>query len=163
MRSSAILKFALAASLVLNLSFLGAAGYTYYKQSRTWTSPFGTKMEKGKFLFEELSLKPDQLKAMRQSTMPFRAEIDKRRMEINDKRTALIALLREDKPDQKAVNAVIAEISGMQGEMQRKIAAHMLEVKASLDKDQQQKFFDLIENTMMQTGQVGCPPGDMHH
>jgi len=163
MRSSAILKFALAASLVLNLSFLAAAGYTYYKQSRTWTSPFGTKMEKGRFLFEELSLNPAQLKAMRERTMPFRAEIDKRRMEISDKRTALIALLREDKPDQKAVNAVIDEISGMQDEMQRKIAAHMLEVKASLDKDQQQKFFDLIENTMAQTGQVGCPPGDMHH
>ena len=163
MRSSAILKFALAASLVLNLSFLSAAGYTYYTQSRTWTSPFGTKMEKGKFLFEELSLKPDQLKAMRERTMPFRAEIDKRRMEISDKRNALIAILREDKSDQKAVNAVIDDISGMQGEMQRKIAAHMLEVKASLDKDQQQKFFDLIENTMAQTGQVGCPPGDMHH
>jgi Spy/CpxP family protein refolding chaperone len=163
MRSSAILKFALAASLVLNLSFLSAAGFTYYKQSRTWTSPFGTKMEKGRFLFEELSLKPDQLKAMRENTMPFRAEIDKRRMGIGDKRNALIALLREDKPDQKKVNEAIAEISGMQGEMQRKIAAHMLEVKASLNKDQQQKFFDLIENTMAQTGQVGCPPGDMHH
>jgi Spy/CpxP family protein refolding chaperone len=163
MRSSAILKFALAASLVLNLSFLSAAGFTYYNQSRTWTSPFGTKMEKGRFLFEELSLKPDQLKALRARTMPFRQEIDKRRMEIGDKRKALIVLLREDKPDLKAVNAAIAEISGMQEEMQRKIAAHMQEVKASLDRDQQQKFFDLIETTMMQSGQVGCPPGDLHH
>lgn len=163
MRSSAILKFALAASLVLNLTFLTAAGYTYYQQSRTWTSPFGAKMEKGKFLFEELSLKPDQRKSLRESTIPFRAEIDKRRAEIGEKRKGLIALLRQDRPNQKAVNAAIAEISGMQEEMQRKIAEHMLEVKASLDKDQQQKFLDLIENTMTQTGQVGCPPGDLHH
>jgi Spy/CpxP family protein refolding chaperone len=162
MRSSAILKFALAASLVLNLSFLSAAGYTYYKQSRAWTSPFGTKMEKGKFLFEELSLNPAQLKHLREQTMPFRAEIDKQRAEIGEKRKTLIALLREDKPDQKAVNAAIDGISGMQEEMQRKIAAHMLEVKASLSKDQQQKFFDLLENTMMQGGQGGCPPGDLH-
>lgn len=163
MRSSAIVKFALAASLVLNLSFLTAAGYTYYQQSRTWTSPFGTKMEKGRFLFEELSLKPEQLKALRERTMPFRAEIDKRRTEIGDKRKALIALLRQDNPDQKAVNVAIAEINRRQEEMQKRIATHMLEVKASLDKDQQQKFFDLIENTMAQTGQVGCPPGDLHH
>lgn len=163
MRSSAILKFALAASLVLNLSFLGAAGYTYYKQSSTWTSPFGTKMEKGRFLFEELSLNPAQLKELRERTMPFRSEIDKRRAEIGEKRKALIALLREDKPDQIAVNAAIAGINKMQEEMQKRIAEHMLEVKASLDKDQQQKFFDLIENTMAQTGQVGCPPGDLHH
>src|SRR5512143_1013897 len=161
MRSSPVLKFALAASLVLNLSFLSTAGYTYYKQSRTWTSPFGMKMEKGKFLFEEMSLNPAQLKDLRERAMPFRAEIDKRRAEIGEKRKALIALLRQDKPDQKAVNAAIAGISGMQEEMQKRIAAHMLEVKASLDKDQQQKFFDLIENTMMQTGQVGCPPGDL--
>lgn len=163
MRSSAILKFALAASLVLNLSFLAAAGYTYYQQSQTWTSPFGTKMEKGRFLFDELSLKPEQRKALKERTMPFRAEIDKRRMEIGDKRKALIALLREDNPDQKTVNAAIAEINRMQEEMQKRIAAHMLEVKASLDKEQQQKFFDLIEHTMMQTGQVGCPPVDLHH
>src|SRR5512144_3332939 len=163
MKSSATVKFALAASLVLNLSFLTAAGYTYYEQSRNWTSPFGTKMEKGKFLFEELSLKPEQLKALRERTMPFRAEIDKRRMEIGDKRKALIALLRQDNPDQKAVNAAIAEINGMQEEMQKRIAAHMLEVKASLDKDQQQKFFGLLETAMMQGGQAGCPPGDLHH
>ncbi|MGE5808106.1 MAG: Spy/CpxP family protein refolding chaperone [Nitrospirota bacterium] len=163
MRSSAVLKFALAASLVLNLSFLTAAGYTYYQQSRSWTSPFGTKLEKGRFLFEELSLKPDQLKSLRERAIPFRAEIDKRRMEIGEKRKALIALLRQDNPDQKAVNAAIAGINRMQEEMQERIAAHMLEVKASLDRDQQQKFFDLIENTMAQTGQVGCPPGDLHH
>src|SRR5512147_658452 len=163
MRSSAILKFALAVSLVLNLSFLSAAGYTYYKQSRTWTSPFGTKMEKGKFLFEELSLNPAQLKELRGLAMPCRAEIDKRRVEIGEKRKALIALLRQENPDRKAVNAAIAGISGMQEEMQRRIAAHMLEVKASLDRDQQQKFFGLLETAMMQGGQAGCPPGDLHH
>ncbi len=155
MRSSAPLKFALAISLALNLSFLATAGYTYYKQSRTWTSPFGVKMEKSKFLFEELSLKPEQLNALRERTIPFRAELDKRRVEITEKRKELIALLREDKPDKNAVNAVIAEISKMQEEMQRIIATHMLELKASLDKDQQQRFFDLIENTMLQSGQMG--------
>src|SRR5512134_1011742 len=129
MRNSAILRFALAASLVLNLSFLAAAGYTYYKQSRTWTSPFGTKMERGRFLFEELSLKPDQLKALRERTIPFRAEIDKQRVKIGEKRKALMALLREDKPEQKAVNSAIAEINKRQEEMQKRIAAHMLEVK----------------------------------
>lgn len=163
MRSSAILKFALAVSLALNLSFLATAGYTYYKQSRTWTSPFGVKMEKGRFLFEELSLKPEQLNALRELTIPFRAEIDKRRVKIVEKRKALIALLREDKPDKKAVNAVIAEISKMQEEMQRKIATHMLEVKTYLDKDQQQRFFDLIENTMLQSGQMGHLLEGQHH
>jgi hypothetical protein len=39
------------------------------------------------------------------------------------------------------------------------IADHMLEIKASLDKGQQQKFPDLIESNMFRSGQMGCPPG----
>ncbi len=158
MKSNRTLKFTLIISLVLNLAFLTAAGYTYYRQSRTWISPFGVKMEKGRFLFEELSLKPEQLKALKERTIPFRAEIDKRRMDIAEKRKELIMLLRADRPDRKAVDAVIAEISGMQQEMQRKIAAHMLEIKASLDRGQQQKFFDLIESAMAEGTQAGCAP-----
>jgi hypothetical protein len=36
--------------------------------------------------------------------------------------------------------------------MQRVVAMHILEEKATLDKDQQKKFFDLIKNTMTKEG-----------
>jgi hypothetical protein len=32
------------------------------------------------------------------------------------------------------------------------VAIHLLEEKATLDKDQQKKFFDLIENAMVKEG-----------
>jgi Spy/CpxP family protein refolding chaperone len=154
------LKFVLIVSLILNLSFLATAGYQYYKQSAYWTSLFGTKMKKGSFLFEELSLKPEQAKKMREKAMPFRAEIDKRRVEIAQKRKELINLMRADNPDAKAVDSVVSEISGMQEEMQRRVTTHMLEEKALLDKDQQKKFLDLIENAMTEGRQIGCPPAE---
>jgi Spy/CpxP family protein refolding chaperone len=154
-----ILKFALAASVILNLTILATAGYRYYAQSRMWVSPFGKVIEKDKFLFEELSLKPDQKAAMKKDAMLFRADIDKRRQEIEAKRKALVALMRNQNTDKKALDTVIREISGKQEEMQRMIAGHMLEIKTSLDADQQRKFFDLIENNMVGGGQMACPPG----
>lgn len=159
MKNSA-LKFLLAISLILNISFLGAAGYQYYKKSTNWTSPYGYTMKKGHFLFEELSLRPDQLKTMRESATKFRAVIDEKRQAIASKRKELITLMRQDNPDRKAIAAVVTEISGMQEEMQRRIALHMLDMKTGLDRDQQKKFLDLIENAMTEGRQMGCPPTD---
>ncbi len=139
-----LLKFTLAASLILNLTVFATAGYRYYAQSRLWVSPFGRVMEKDRFLFEELSLKPEQMVAIKKEAMLFRAEIDKRRQEIDAKRKELVALMRDQNPDKKAIDRTIKEISGKQEEMQRMIAGHMLEIKESLDAGQQQKFFDLV-------------------
>ena len=156
---NSILKYLLAASVVLNLTVFATAGYHYYQQSRTWVSPFGKVMEKDKFLFEELSLKPEQLAAMKNKAISFRAEIDRRRQEIDAQRKELVALMRDQNPDTKAIDAAIREISGRQETMQRMIAGHMLKIKASLDADQQRKFLELIERNMTGSGQTACPPG----
>lgn len=155
---NSLLKFALAASLILNLTVFATAGYHYYQQSHTWVSPFGKVMEKDKFIFEELSLKPDQLAAMKNKAITFRAEIDRRRMEIETRKKELVTLMRNQNPDKKAIDATIKEISGKQEEMQRMIVGHMLEIKSSLDAGQQRKFFDLIERNMAGSGQMSCPP-----
>ncbi|MFA6054587.1 MAG: periplasmic heavy metal sensor [Thermodesulfovibrionales bacterium] len=151
MRNS-ILRFALAASLILNISILATAGYMYYKQSDSWVSPFGAKMKKDRFLFEELSLRPAQLKTMKERAMDFRAEIDRRRKEIAGKRLAMLNLMRADIPNKEAIDTAISDISRMQEEMQRVVAMHILEEKATLDKDRQKKFIDLIENAMTKEG-----------
>jgi Spy/CpxP family protein refolding chaperone len=152
------LKFLLFASLILNMSFLGTAAYQYHKQSAYWTSPFGYKIQKGHFLFEDLSLRPDQLTAMREGAMKFRTIIDGKREEVATQRKELITLLRQDNPDKKAIAAQVSRISGMQEQMQEMITMHMLAMKAGLDKEQQKKFLDLIENAMTEGRQMGCPP-----
>ena len=155
---NSLLKFALAASLILNLTVFTTAGYHYYQQPRTWVSPFGKVMEKNKFIFEELSLKPDQLAEMKSKAMAFRAEIDRRRQVIDARRKELVTLLRDQNPNKKAIDATIKEISGKQEEMQRMIAGHMLEIKSFLDDGQKRKFFDLVERNMTGSGQMSCPP-----
>ena len=61
-------------------------------------------------------------------------------------------------PDRKTLNGTIKEISGQQEEMQRMIVGHMLEIKSSLDVEQQRKFLDLIELNMAGSGRMSCPP-----
>jgi Spy/CpxP family protein refolding chaperone len=157
MKNSTV-KFLLFASLILNVSFLGTAGYQYYKQLGYWTSPFGYQIQRGHFLFEELSLRPDQLRAMKESAMKFRSVIDSKRNEIAAKRKELIELLRKDRPEKDAIAGMVSQISGMQEQMQRMIAMHMLDMKSGLDEKQQKKFLDLIENAMTEGRQMGCPP-----
>ena len=152
------LKFLLVISLILNISFLGAAGYQFYKKSAYWTSPFGYTVKKDHFLFEELSLRADQLKTMRETATKFRTVIDEKRQAIVSKREELITLMRQDNPDKSAIAAAVSESGGMQEDVQRMVAMHMLDMKAGLDKEQQKKFFDLIENAMTEGRQMGCPP-----
>jgi len=157
---NSLLKFALASSLVLNLTVLATAGYHHYQQSRSWVTPLGKVMDRDRFIFEDLSLKPEQLSAMKNKAMRFHGEIDRRRLEIEGKRKELITLLRVDNADQRAVDAVIRDISSSQERMQKMVVVHMLEIKASLGKDQQQKLFDLIEGTMTRSGSAACMPKD---
>jgi uncharacterized membrane protein len=169
-----ILKYILVISLVLNLSFLGAAGYTHYKQTRyrapfagipAGPAPFGPGMPVRTpsgyavpgWLFEKLALKPEQLKLFQQKAGSFHAALDQKRQEVDRLRTALFGLMRADNPDQKAIEATIAQINREQEEMQKTVVAHMLEFRAMLNKEQQKKFLDLIEGAMVQRGEMQCP------
>ena len=59
---SNLLKYILILSLLLNFSLLGAAGYTHYQQSRSnLAAPFNCDHHSN-YLFQELSLKPEQIK-----------------------------------------------------------------------------------------------------
>jgi Spy/CpxP family protein refolding chaperone len=155
MRSN-IGKFILASSLILNFSVLITVGYMHYKQSQYRTTPLGFKIEKNRFLFEELSLQPGQVETMKQRALLFHREVDEKRNAIAEKRKKLFALIRADKSETKAIEATINEISSMQKDLQKNIVLHILETKAQLSKEQQKKLFDLIENAMHTSGQTGC-------
>jgi Spy/CpxP family protein refolding chaperone len=151
-------KFILAISLVLNFSVLVTVGYMHYKQSQYWTTPLGFKIEKDRFLFEELSLQPEQMEKMKQRALSFHREVDGKRSAIAEKRKKLFTLIRADKPETKAIEAVINDISAMQKDLQKGIVLHILDTKALLNKEQQKRLFNLIESTMYTGRQMDCSP-----
>jgi len=85
-------KFVLLVSLALNLSVLVTVGYLYHRQTGSWVSPFGMKMAKNRFIFEELSLSPAQMEAMKARALLFRAEIDRSRLAVTEKRREIVSL-----------------------------------------------------------------------
>jgi Spy/CpxP family protein refolding chaperone len=160
-----LLKYILVLSLLLNFSLLGAAGYTYYRQNRYPPAPFSYgipgRVPVGSssihpHLFEALSLKPEQRKLFEQKAPLFHGALDKKRGKVDRLRRSLFDLMRADYPDSKAIETTIAEINGVQEDMQKMIVAHMLEFKSMLDRDQQKKFFDLIQGAMTRRQEIQC-------
>jgi Spy/CpxP family protein refolding chaperone len=151
MRTSFV-KIALAVSLAFNLSFLVAAGVFYHQKNEYWVSPFGAKVPRDRFMFEELSLKADQIKILRENATLFHEQVDRKRQEIAAKRKDLLRLLRANAPDTASIHAVLARISRIQEGLERMVTAHILQQKAVLDRQQQDRFLDLIQNTVTQRG-----------
>jgi len=157
-----LLKYMLVLSLLLNFSLLGAAGYRYYRQSRYRPvhfgyGPAGHPADLQPYIFEALALKPDQRKQFEQKAELFHAALDKKRLQVDRLRKSLFELMRTDNPDRKAIAAGIVEINGIQESMQKLVVAHLLEFKSMLDKEQQKKCFDLIQQAINGGQGAGCP------
>jgi Spy/CpxP family protein refolding chaperone len=163
---SNLLKYILVLSLLLNFSLLGTAGYTYYQKNRYRPSSFDYgapgRMPVGctstqPYLFEALSLQPEQRKLFEQKAPLFHQALDKKREEVDRLRRSLFDLMGADHPDSEVIGATIVEINGVQQDMQKLVVAHMLEFKSMLDKDQQKKFFDLVQGAMTKRQEIQCP------
>lgn len=164
-----LLKYILIVSLLLNFSLLGAAGYTYYQQSRHraeaplgyGTLPGRTAPHshgiRGNHLFGELSLKPEQMEVFQQKAISFHGALDKKRQEVDRLRGSLFGFIRAEPLDQEAIETAIAQINSRQHDMQKMVVAHMLEFKSMLDREQQKKFLHLIEGAMAQRRGDMCP------
>jgi Spy/CpxP family protein refolding chaperone len=160
-----LLKYILVLSLLLNFSLLGAAGYSYYRQNWYCASPFGygapERVPAGSsmhsHLFEVLALKPEQRNLFEQKALLFHEALDKKREDVDRLRNSLFDLMGAEHPDSKAIEAAIAEINGVQEDMQKMVVNHMLEFKSMLDKSQQKKFFALIEGAMTRRQEIQCP------
>jgi Spy/CpxP family protein refolding chaperone len=160
------LKYILIVSLLLNVSLLGAAAHTYYKQVRHYRTapilgpsgspgpraPFGPGMP-----FEGLSLKPEQMKLFREKAVLFHDGVMKKRQEVDSLGVSLLELMRADSPDNRAIEATIAHINSIQEDIQKTVVSHMLEFKSMLDRDQQNKFLDMIGGAMTQRKETTCP------
>jgi Spy/CpxP family protein refolding chaperone len=155
------LKFLLLISVILNIAVLGTVGYSYYQHSLRKPAPFGPGRRA--FLARELSLNPDQVTVLEKNEQAFHNQIDAMRQQILLKRIALLNLMKSDKPDTKKIDQTISDIGNMQEGIQRKIVAHIIEVKTMLNNEQQKQFFGLIETiiTKREDGRHG-PHGPGH-
>ena len=120
------------------------------------TAPF-SHGSRGNCLFEELSLKPDQIKVFQNKATGFHKALDAKRQQVIQLRGSLVTILREDNPNRETIGRTISEINGIQRDMQEMVVTHMLEFKSMLNNEQQKRFIDLIQGAMKERKESVCP------
>src|SRR3989304_5919953 len=133
--SSKALKLALLISLLFNLSIISAAGYFYYRN--VMCAPSG-RAEKGHAAFaKKLDLTAEQRGKMRAGEQRFTSATEGARAGLMAKRKALLVVLKEERPDRAAIDAILLEVVSLQGKIEAQAIGPILNEKDALDKGQQ--------------------------
>ena len=141
-------------SLAINASVLGTMGYHYY-----WNF-FGTPpapcplSPAHQHLYEQLGLSTPQLAQMEPIAAKFHERLANMGATMKGKNERLVELLGQKDVDQSQVEGLRKEIAGIQDEIQKEVIAHILESKTILDPKQQERFFDLIRQSLAGENQL---------
>jgi len=137
-------------SLAVNVGFLATTGYYYYRTtSRIPLAP--CPMSPGdSHLYESLGLSKVQLSKMEPVAQKFHGRLGELAALMEGKREALLSLLENDS-NPESIEHLRKEMAGIQDEIQKEVITHIMESKKILDPDQQQRFFNLIRQSMVQS------------
>jgi Spy/CpxP family protein refolding chaperone len=101
-------------------------------------------------LYQSLGLSKVQLSKMEPLAQKFHARLAELGSRMEEKREALADLLQKDS-DPASIENLRKEMAGIQDEIQKEVIAHIMESKKILDPIQQQRFFDLMRQSMIRT------------
>lgn len=143
-----LLKTILFISLLMNFTILAAAGYFYCRDAGCLgIGPIKETTETA-VLSKELNLTPEQRKAIEEMDAGFRKTLKENREKIIEKRKRVLELIREDRPDREAIDSVLSEIRELQWRIQKLAIGHIIDEKSVLSKEQQAKFYGLLEKRL---------------
>jgi Spy/CpxP family protein refolding chaperone len=135
--------YALLILTVINLAALGTFLIHRFKSSARCGAdlrqPEGFEQVK-----QELSLSAEQIVKFQEYGKAFRSELDLLSAQQNDLRRQLIQELAAPKPDRKRLSEINERINRLQIKAQERVINHLLDVKAILGPEQQEKFLSII-------------------
>jgi len=134
-------------SLAINSAVLATVGYHYYRDaSHTPSAP--CPMSPGdSHLYQSLGLSNLQLSKMEPLAQKFHERLAELGVRMEEKKETLTDLLQKDS-DPASIENLRKEMAGIQDEIQKEVIVHILESKKILDPKQQQRFFDLMRQSM---------------
>lgn len=142
------LMFVLVLSLAINASLLGTMGYRYYQDTRLASSAPCPLSPTHQHLYQELGLSTQQLAKMEPLAAKFHERLAELQAAVKGKNTHLITLLTKQDVDPSQIEGLRKEMAGIQDEIQKEVISHILESKSILNPKQQQRFFDLVRQSM---------------
>ena len=101
---------------------------------------------------DQMVLDPPQLEKMKSLRFSFEKEILSLRMEIWQKRKALLEEIRNPEPDLARIDKAVDELSRLQSEIQKKTIRNILKDKEILSPRQQRRYFSLFDRHLQRPG-----------
>jgi Spy/CpxP family protein refolding chaperone len=137
-------------SLAINAAVLGTIGYHYCVNASIPSSgPCPISPGDG-HLYQSLGLSKAQLAKIEPIAQKFHARLAELGTAMEGKRELLVDLLAKD-GDPASIGNLQREMAGIQDEIQKEVILHITELKKILNPDQQQRFFDLMRQSMTRT------------
>jgi periplasmic protein CpxP/Spy len=134
-------------SLAVNAGVLATMGYHYYHNASLTSSAPCPLSPGDSHLYQSLGLSNLQLSKMDPLAQKFHGRLAELGAIMEEKKMVLIDLLRKD-GDPKEIENLRKEMAGIQDEIQKEVITHIMESKKILDPNQQQRFFDLMRQSM---------------
>ena len=142
--------FVLVLSLAINAAIIATTGYHYYLSASAKTlAPCPLSPADG-HLYQSLGLSDAQLSKMDPLAQKFHSRLAELGAAMRGKRELLVDLLSKN-GDPASIENLRREMAGIQDDIQKEVIAHIIESKKILDSKQQQRFFDLMRQSMTRT------------
>ena len=139
-------KFIIYALLILTVINLAALGTFLFHRFRGCAGSRVDHRQAEGFeqVKQELSLSAEQIVKFQEYRKAFHAELDSLSVRQNDLRRQLVQELAAATPDRKRLSEINERINRLQIEAQERVINHLLDVKAILSPEQQEKFLSII-------------------
>ena len=141
------LTIVLVLSLAINAGVLASMGYHYYVNASTPSSAPCPMSPGDSHLYQSLGLSKAQLAKIDPIAQKFHARLAELGAAMEGKRELLVDLLAKD-GDPVRIENLRREMAGIQDEIQKEVIMHITELKKILDLKQQERFFDLMRQSM---------------
>ena len=122
-------------------------GYHYYVNASTPSSAPCPMSPGDSHLYQSLGLSKVQLSKMEPLAQKFHARLAELGALMEEKKETLTDLLQKDS-DPASIENLRKEMAAIQDEIQKEVITHIMESKKILDPNQQQRFFDLMRQSM---------------
>jgi Spy/CpxP family protein refolding chaperone len=143
-------------SLAVNAAVLGTIGYHYYLSPTAVPSAPCPMSPGDSHLYQSLNLSEAQLSKMEPLAQKFHVRLGELAALMEKKKETLIALLQKQS-DHVGIENLRKQMANIQDEIQKEVITHIIDSKKILDSNQQQRFFDLMRQSMIQAKSSGLP------
>ncbi len=137
-------------SLAINIAALAVGAYNWYCGRHLSSIALHSSDKMDHHFYQVLGLTPAQLVKMDPIAAAFHSRLESLHSAMAEKKDQMVNLLSRKNPASRQIEKLREEMAATQDSIQKLVISHVLEVKAILDLDQQERFFDLLRKSMAQ-------------